>query len=162
MGIARLSIIVAVSENRVIGKLNSLPWYIPEDLKRFRRITTGHPVIMGRRTYQSVGRPLPNRTNIVISRDKNFQAEGIIVVHSLEEALGLAESKPGCEEVFIIGGGEIFAQSIGKADRLYLTLIKGDIKGDIYFPDYSQFKKRKKVGEGRYEKYQYEFLELNR
>lgn len=158
----KVSLIVAVSENGVIGKSNALPWYIPEDLKRFKAITTGHPIIMGRKTHQAIGRPLPDRTNIVITRDKTFKAEGIIVVHSLDEALKQAQGKEGDEEIFIIGGGEIFAQSMDLADKIDLTLVKAKIEGDVYFPDYSQFKKRKKVGQGQTDQYQYEYFELTR
>jgi len=157
-----ISIIVAASENMVIGKKGWLPWYIPEDLKRFKNITTGHPIIMGRKTHQSIGRPLPNRTNIIITRDATYKAEGCIVVNSVEQALQQAQGNPGAQEIFIIGGGEIYQQVMNKVERIYLTLIKGDLDGDVYFPDYSEFKKVI-YEEGReYEGLKYKFINLER
>lgn len=125
-----LSIIVAVADNGIIGDKNSLLWHIREDMLRFRRITTGHPVIMGRKTFDSIGRPLPNRTNIVISR-QNIEIEGCTVVHSLEEAIALF---PREEEIFIIGGAQIYGQAMPLADKLYLTLVHHDYDGDTSFP----------------------------
>ncbi len=137
-----ISIIVAVAgSKRVIGKKGGMPWHIPEELKRFREITTGHPIIMGRKTYESIGRVLPERTNIVITRDPSFAAEGIVIARSLEEALQLAKDQPGNDEVFVIGGGEIYKQALPLADKLYLTVIDMEIEGDTFFPDYSEFKK---------------------
>lgn len=130
-----ISLIVAVARNRVIGEGNRLIWHISEDLKHFKTITSGHPVIMGRKTYESLGRPLPNRTNVVISRQKNYQAEGCIVVHSLIEALLLF---PAAEEVFIIGGAQIYAQALPLADRFYLTEVDADYSGDTYFPEWDR------------------------
>lgn len=156
----KISIIVAVAgKKRVIGKRGALPWYIPAELKRFKEITTGHPIIMGRKTHESIGRALPGRTNIVITRDPNYQAEGCIVVHSLDEAIKVAKEK----EIFIIGGGQIYEQALPRADKLYLTYIEKQIEGDVFFPDYSQFKK--KVNESdwqEHEGYKYKFLELAR
>ena len=129
-----ISIIVAVAENGVIGDKNSLLWHIGEDLRNFKRITSGHPVIMGRKTYESLGRPLPNRTNVVITRsDTGF--EGCTTVHSLEEAVALF---PADEEVFIIGGAQIYAQALPVADRLYLTRVYRSYEGDTRFPDWDE------------------------
>lgn len=158
----KLSIIAALSRNRVMGKKNTLPWYLPEDLKRFKKLTTGHPIIMGRKTYKSIGKPLPNRTNIIITRDINFKAEGCLVTHSLPKALEQAKTSPGNLEIFIIGGGEIYKQTLDLADKLYLTVIEQDIEGDVYFPDFADFKKIIHQEEGESEGYKYKFLELER
>ena len=127
-----ISLIAAMARNRVIGKDGKLPWRIPEDLKRFKKLTTGHCVVMGRKTFDSIGKPLPNRTNIVITRDKSWRADGVVVAHSLDEALGLASG----DEVFVIGGGEIYAAALPKASKLYLTLVEGQWEGDAFFPEY--------------------------
>lgn len=127
-----VSIVVAAAENNVIGRGNGLPWRLPDDLKRFKALTIGKPVIMGRKTYESLGRPLPNRPNIVISRQPGFAAEGCTVVGSLEEALAAAETAP---EAAVIGGAEIFRQVLPRADLLYLTRVHADVPGDTYFPD---------------------------
>lgn len=127
-----ISIIVAIAKNGIIGGGNSLLWHISEDLQRFKRITSGHPVVMGRKTYESIGRPLPNRTNVIITRQQDYKVEGCIVVHSLDEAISMFPSE---EEVFIIGGGEIYNQAWDLADRLYITWVEAKYKGDTYFPD---------------------------
>lgn len=160
----KVSIIVAVAgSKRVIGKAGGLPWHIPEELKRFKSITMGHPIIMGRKTHESIGRVLPERTNIVITRDPAFQAEDVIVAHSLEEALQLAQGQPGSEEVFVIGGGEIYKQALPIADKLYLTLIENEVEGDVFFPDYSEFKKViSQSPEQESDGFKYKFLELER
>lgn len=129
-----ISIIVAVAQNGIIGDKNALLWHIKEDMQLFRRVTTGHPVVMGRKTYESLGRPLPNRTNVVISRQK-LQIEGCTVVHSLEEALALFG---GDEELFIIGGGQIYGEALAIADRLYLTVVEQDYEGDTAFPAWNR------------------------
>lgn len=129
-----ISIIVAVAENGVIGDKNSLLWHISEDMRFFKRTTSGHPVIMGRKTYESLGRPLPNRTNVVISRTTS-QIEGCTVVNSLEQAIGLF---PAEEEVFIIGGGQIYALALEIADRIYITRVKHPYQGDTSFPEWRQ------------------------
>jgi dihydrofolate reductase len=136
-----ISAIAAVAKNRVIGKENDIPWYLPEDLKYFKRTTLNHHVIMGRKSYESVGRPLPKRTNIVVTRDPYFISTGIIVTHSIPEALSIAY-KNGEKEVFILGGGNIYAQSIDLWDKLYLTEVDASPEGDVYFPevDFSQWK----------------------
>jgi dihydrofolate reductase len=129
----RLSLIVAMTEKRVIGVENRLPWRIPADLRKFKEVTLGRPIIMGRKTYDSIGRPLPGRRNIVVSRDPGLRIEGAEVVHSLEAALRLAaEHEDG--EIFVIGGSSLFAEALPLADRLYVTWVKQDIAGDTYFP----------------------------
>lgn len=137
----KLSIIAAISTNRVIGRDNKIPWHISEDLRRFKALTIGHPIIMGRKTFESIGKPLPKRANIVITRDKDYSAPGIDVAHSIEEAIEAAKTKEGSEEIFIIGGGQIYSQSIHLADKLYLTVVDQEIKGDVFFPGYFEFKK---------------------
>ncbi len=130
-GKPRLSLIVAVARNGVIGKDNRLPWHIPEDLKRFRALTMGHHIIMGRRTWESIGRPLPGRTSVVITRDADYTASGAQVVHSLTEAVaGCA----GDAEAFVIGGAEIYREALPHADRVYLTEVMADYPGDVSFP----------------------------
>jgi len=137
---SQINIIVAVGKNRVIGNKNKLIWKLPGDLPRFKVITTGHPIIMGRKTFESFGnKPLQNRTNIVITRNPKFKAEGCIVSSSLEEAIKVAGEID--EQIFIIGGGEIYSQSIKIADRLYLTVVDEKADGDTFFPDYSEFKR---------------------
>ncbi|MBA6340571.1 type 3 dihydrofolate reductase [Colwellia sp. MB02u-10] len=128
-----LSMIVAHANNRVIGKNNDMPWHLPADLAYFKKTTLGKPIIMGRKTYQSIGRPLPGRKNIVISRDDNFQAEGVEVVNSVDAALALVVDSA---EVMVIGGGAIYQHCLAAAQRLYITHINADIDGDTYFPEY--------------------------
>jgi dihydrofolate reductase len=135
-----ISLVVAMSENRVIGIENRLPWNIPEDLKRFKKITSGHPIIMGRKTFESIGRPLPNRTNIVITRNKDYREEGIVACSSLEEAIEWAGRAPGSDEICIIGGGEIFRQALPIADRIYLTVVQWPFEGDAHFPEFDESK----------------------
>ena len=133
--------IAALGEKtRVIGKNNRLLWKIPEDLKRFKAITSGHAVIMGRKTFESIGRPLPNRTNIVITMNPGFEAPGCIISPSLESALEEA-GKIEPSEIFILGGGEIYRQALPYADRLYLFVLYDDAEGDAFFPDFSDFQK---------------------
>ncbi len=124
-----------MDRNRVIGKDNSLPWKLPADMKRFKELTKGKPVIMGRATFESIGNPLPNRTNIVLTREKNFKAEGCVVVHSVDDALKAAK---GNEEIMVIGGANVYSQFIKISDRMYLTLIDEDFEGDAYFPEYDE------------------------
>ena len=138
-----ISLIVAVANNGVIGGGNTLLWNLPTDMKHFREITSGHTVIMGRKTFESIGRTLPNRRNIVITRDKNYTRDDIEVVNSIEEALRLVGLEQGKEfeenqdevEVFIIGGGEIYKQAIDKAQKLYITEVHQDFEGDTLFPE---------------------------
>lgn len=126
-----VALVAALAHRRVIGVANRLPWHLPEDLQRFKRLTMGAPVIMGRRTHESIGRPLPGRRNIVVTRQTQAAWPGCEVAHSLEEALTLAGDVP---EVFVIGGAELYAQALPRADRLYLTLIDADYEGDAFFP----------------------------
>ncbi|MDH3513728.1 MAG: dihydrofolate reductase [Gammaproteobacteria bacterium] len=129
----RVSLIAAMAENRVIGVDNALPWRLPADLRHFRRLTTGHHVIMGRRNYESIGKPLPDRTNIVVTRNPAYHAPGCLVSHSLRQTLQDIQDDP---EVFVIGGAEIYRQALGDADRIYLTLVHANIAGDTYFPEF--------------------------
>lgn len=140
---SRISIVVAIGRdhkhNRVIGCKNELLWHIPEDLKRFKTITLGHPIIMGRKTWESLPekvRPLPGRTNIVVTRDSTYMAPGAQIAHSFPEALSLAKDAPGNEEIFIGGGTELYQASLPFVSRLYLTLIDDEKEGDAYFPAY--------------------------
>ncbi|MCX7176247.1 MAG: dihydrofolate reductase [Proteobacteria bacterium] len=129
----RITLIAAVAKNRVIGAGNALPWRLPEDLKRFKALTLGHPIVMGRKTWESLGRPLPGRTNIVISRAVAFTAPGANLVGSLDQALAAAAAT-GAEEVFVIGGADIYRQALPLAQRLQLTEIDQDFAGDVHFP----------------------------
>ncbi|MBR9919838.1 MAG: dihydrofolate reductase [Bacteroidetes bacterium] len=130
----RISAIVAAGKNNVIGKDNEIPWYLPNDLKYFKRTTLNHHVIMGRKSFESIGRPLPKRTNVVITRNAFFTASGVQVVHSIDEALHNAVNQ-GEHEAFIIGGGEIYKQSMPFWDRVYLTRVNIEMEGDAYFPE---------------------------
>lgn len=126
-----LSLIVAMSRNRVIGHQNQLPWHLPEDLKHFKATTMGNPIIMGRKTFESIGRPLPGRENIVVTRNPAYREEGVIVVHSLAEAIKAC----GDRDAFVIGGAQLYQDALPLADRLYVTLIDQDFAGDTYFPE---------------------------
>lgn len=133
----RVAMIVAQAQNRVIGRDNKLPWYLPGDLKYFKQATLGKPIVMGRKTFDSIGKPLPGRLNIVITRDQSYQPDGVKVVHSLQEAIELAESQAlidGAEELMIIGGEQIYAQALPLAERLYITQVHADVEGDAHFP----------------------------
>ncbi len=134
----KLSLIVAMSRNAVIGIDNQLPWHLPEDLKYFKSVTMGKPIIMGRKTYDSIGRPLPGRTNIVITRDPSWQAEGVSVAQTLEAALSLGQvacNAAGADEIMVIGGEQIYRMTLPAADRLYLTQVDAEVEGDAFFPD---------------------------
>lgn len=137
-----------MSKNRVIGKNNCLPWHLPNDLQHFKRITSGKPIIMGRKTFDSIGRPLPYRTNIVISRSSGNPALGAKYVMTIDDALSLADAEAqisGAEEVVVIGGAEIYRQTLPLAARLYCTLVHAEVPGDAYFPefDWQQFQQIK-------------------
>lgn len=136
---ALIALIWAMARNRVIGRQNTLPWRLPADLAHFKSLTSGHPVIMGRRTFESLGRPLPNRTNIVVSRDRTYSPTGCLAAHSLEEALRLgAQHATGDHPVvFVIGGETIYSQAFTQADRLYITLVDAEIEGDARFPEFN-------------------------
>lgn len=130
----QISIIVARTENNVIGKDNQIPWYLPADLKYFKQTTVGHHIIMGRKCYESIGKPLPGRINIVITRQKKYEAPGCLVVHSLEHALDIARIQ-GEDEAFIIGGAEIYRLALEQTTRLYITEVHAKVEGDVFFPE---------------------------
>jgi len=137
MNTPRINIIAALgARTRAIGKDNDLLWRIPGDLPRVKQLTMGHPLLMGSKTFESIGRPLPGRTNIVVTNDPQWSCEGITVCYSIDEALDTARSLDG-EEVFVFGGGSVYAQTIDRADRLYLTLVDDDTPGDAFFPEYT-------------------------
>ena len=128
---ARVSLILAMSENGVIGVASSLPWHLPAELRHFRAITMGHPIIMGRHTHESIGRVLPGRRNIVVTRNPNYASGGVEVMHSLIEA---SERCADAEEIFVIGGAQLFTEALDHAERIYLTLVHTVVEGDAYFP----------------------------
>ncbi len=130
-----ISIIAALAENRVIGINNTLPWRIPEDLKHFKKLTMGHHMIMGRKTFESIGKPLPGRATVVVSRDRSLKIEGCIVAHSLPEAIAACEND---DEIFVVGGADIYAQALNVADTLYITEIQQDVAGDVWFPEFDR------------------------
>ena len=143
-----LSVIVAVAENGVIGKDNQLPWHIPEDLRYFKQTTMGKPVIMGRKTYESIGKPLPGRVNVVVSRNKDWSADGVLTAQSLDAALQQAAA----DEMFVIGGASLFEEALHRAQRLYLTEIHRPYDGDVRFPawnrnDWKEISRQRKAGD---------------
>jgi len=131
----RISVIAALAKNRVIGIENRLPWRLPEDLAHFKALTLGHPILMGRKTFESLGRPLPGRTNVVITRNADYTPEGCLVAASIPAAIDLCQD---ANEIFFIGGAELYAQAIPLADRLYLTEVDIEAAGDAWFPDYDR------------------------
>jgi dihydrofolate reductase len=155
-----ISLIWAMDENRVIGKDNQLPWHLPEDLKFFKRMTMGHPIAMGRKTHESIGRLLPGRENIVITRQKDYQCDGCTVLHSVQELVDYAAKKK--EEVFVIGGAEIFKEILPFADRLYWTQIYHKFEGDTFFPELNmdewELISKEKGMKDEKNPYDYEFL----
>jgi dihydrofolate reductase len=162
-----ISIIVATAENSVIGKDNQLLWKLSADLKQFRTLTTGHSVIMGRKTFESIGRPLPNRTNIVISRQHDLALpEGVLQANSLEKAIEIAKTHAGNEEIFIIGGGNVYKQALTITDKIYLTEVKASIEGDAFFPKLksSDWKEISRISHAKDEKneFDFDFVELRR
>ena len=128
----RISLIVAMSERRVIGRGGQLPWHMSADLKRFKRLTMGHPILMGRRTFESIGRLLPGRTTVIITRQRDYHVPGALVAHDLDEALQAAS---GDDEVFVIGGAEIYRLALPRITRIYATTVHADVEGDVYFPE---------------------------
>lgn len=158
-----ISLIAAMGRNRVIGKDNALPWRLPADMKRFKNLTLGKPIIMGRKTFESIGRPLPGRTNIIITRDKDFHAQGCVILHSLDEAITSAD---GAEELMVIGGSSVFQQFLPYAKRIYLTIIDEDIEGDVFFPEFdkNEWHERERIEYQPDEKniYRYAFVTLER
>ena len=143
-----ISAIVAVSENNVIGREGHLPWHLSQDLKRFKAITTGHAIILGRKNYDDIGRPLPNRTNYVLSRNKEFQAPGCIVCSSLGEAIEAARAA-GETECFIIGGAAVYREAMPLVKKMYVTRVESDVDGDVFFPEWGEG--WRKVSEERFE-----------
>lgn len=145
MPTTRISLIAALgARTRSLGKGGALLWSLPGDMKRFKALTTGHPVVMGRKTWESLPerfRPLPGRTNFVVTRDESYEAPGATVAYSLESALAQAKAVPDNDEVFVIGGGQIYAEALPYAERLYLTLVEDDAPGDTFFPEYPEFTK---------------------
>ena len=163
MGKTRVSIIAAIGKNRELGKNNRLLWHIPEDMKRFRKLTQGHAVIMGRKTFESIGKPLPNRTNIIITRDKSFQAPNCKIYHSFDDvikAINSGEINGG--EVFVIGGGQIYNQALPHTSTLYLTIVEGTYEADTFFPDYSVFSKTIQKERRESDGYVFTFLVLTK
>ena len=158
-----ISIIAGMDKNRLIGQGDRLPWRLPADMKHFRRYTLGKPVLMGRKTFESIGKPLPKRTNIILTHDRDYQATGCVVTHSIEEALGTASA---CEEIMIIGGASIYKLFLRSADRLYLTCIHDCFEGDVYFPafDLADWQEVKRVNCQPDEKnpHPYSFIFLHR
>ena len=152
-----ITIVVAMGKNREIGVDNQLLWHLPKDLKHFKELTSGHPIIMGRKTYESIGKPLPNRTNIVISRKNDWFEEGILIVGSIKEALKFAKKID--ENVFVIGGGTIYEQTIDLADQLEITLVDATLGADTYFPkiDKKIWQKTQETCHEKDEKNQYDF-----
>ena len=151
------TIVVAMGRNREIGKENQLLWHLPKDLKHFKEITSNHPIIMGRKTYESIGKPLPNRTNIVISRKTDWFEEGILIVGSIKEALKFAKKID--ENIFIIGGGNIYEQTIDLADQLEITWVDATLEADTYFPkiDEKNWRKTDEICHEKDEKNQFDF-----
>ncbi|MDY0931807.1 dihydrofolate reductase [Chryseobacterium sp. CFBP8996] len=151
------TIVVAMGEKNEIGSGNQLLWHLPKDLKHFKDLTSGHPIIMGRKTYESIGKALPNRTNIVVSRKKNWFQEGVLIVGSLKEAVKFAKKID--EDIFIIGGGNVYEQTMEIADRLEVTLVKATLEADTYFPKINEkiWKKTGEICHEKDEKNQYDF-----
>ena len=160
----KISLIVAMASNRIIGQDGQMPWHLSADLKRFKQITMGHPIIMGRKTYEAIGRPLPGRTNIIISRSSAYQPEGCVLVNSVEAAI-----EHGCnlsDEVFVIGGAEIYKAALPLADNLYITQINKEFEGDTFFPeiDYKDWveEQREEVSDNRAAGFSYSFVKLQK
>jgi dihydrofolate reductase len=169
----RISIIVALSDNHVIGNKGQIPWNIPGEQKRVKEITTPHPLIMGRKTHEAIGRILPGRLNVIVTSDMSYQVEGGEVVHSLDEGIQLAteleetrlrQGSGGQGELFIFGGGKIFEEALGKGivDRLYLTIVHKEYVGDAFFPDYPEFTKVIDKEEKEFEELKYTYLTLEK
>ena len=163
----KTSIIVAAAENGVIGKDNQLLWRLSDDLKRFKNLTMGHPIVMGRKTYESIGKPLPGRASIVVTRSADFRAEGVLVVHSLPEALEKARSLDA-DEAFIIGGGEIYREALARdlVDKIYLTRVQTILAGDTYFnipnpADWETTRHEPRPADERHD-YDFQFVDLTR
>jgi dihydrofolate reductase len=165
----KLVLVVAVAENGVIGRKGGLPWRIPGDLKHFKAVTMGKPMVMGRKTYESIGKPLPGRTSIVLTRDKNWRAEGVLVGHSLDEILKLANEdakKTGAKEIAIIGGSALFEETLPMAAKIELTEVHAKPEGDVFFPKYDRaaFRESRREGpmQGEKDDYAYSVVTLER
>jgi len=154
----KISAIVAIAKNNIMGKDNNIPWYLPADLKYFKKVTLGHPILMGRKTYLSIGRPLPKRTNIILTRNPFFIAANCLVVHSIQEGLEIAQEE-NANEVFIIGGSQIYESSMDYWDRLYLTTVDAEVEGDIIFPelDFSEWQLVSEVKHKADDKNEYDY-----
>ncbi|MEK7509697.1 MAG: dihydrofolate reductase [Patescibacteria group bacterium] len=164
---AQISMIAAIGRNRELGKGNELLWRIPDDLKRVRTLTMGHPLVMGRKTFDSIiavtGKPLPGRTSVVVTRDSDWHHEGAVVAHSIEEGIEAAKKAPGSEEIFIFGGAQIYTEALPYADKLYLTLIDDTKEADSHFPPYEdQFTKVVFEESREYEGLKYRWVDLER
>ena len=157
----KISIIAAIGQNRELGKDNKLLWKIPGELSRFKKITMGHPIIMGRLTFESIGRVLPGRTNIIVTRNKNFKVPGAVIVDSLMKGVETAKMEDK-QEIFIIGGGQVFEQAIDVADKLYLTIVHKSFEADTFFPEYSEFRKKIDRIDMKSPDFNYEFLTLEK
>ncbi|MGE0340817.1 MAG: dihydrofolate reductase [Xanthobacteraceae bacterium] len=164
-----LVIVVAVAENGVIGREQQLPWRIPGDLKHFKAVTMGKPLVMGRKTHESIGKPLPGRTNLVLTRDQDWRAEGVIIAHSLEEILRLANedaNKTGANEIAIIGGSSLFEELLPSVSKIELTEVHASPEGDVYFPQYDRtsFRETRREGpmQGDKDEYAYSVVTLER
>jgi dihydrofolate reductase len=163
----KIALIVAAARNNTIGRANKLPWHIPQDLKYFKAVTMGKPIIMGRKTYESIGKPLPGRTNIVITRQPQWSADGVLVVPNLQAAFALAEevgatAATQADETVVIGGAEVYRESLPYAERIYLTKISDDVEGDAFFPELSSAWKVLEVTKGAADSalaYEFQILE---
>ena len=159
----KVSMVAAIGKNRELGKNNKLIWHIPSDVVRFRKLTSGHPIIMGRKTHESIGRLLPNRTNIIITRDPNYKVEGAIVVSSMEDAIEKAKNEQGSGEIFIMGGAQIYTLGMPFANKLYLTKIDAEEPAaDAFFPTYLEFRKIIKRESSEENGLKFEYLDLER
>ncbi len=159
MSKTKISLICAIARDRGIGYQNKLLVHLPPDLQHFKKITSGHMVIMGQNTFESIGNPLPNRVNVVLTQDKNFQAEGCVIKYSIAEAIEFAKASDD-DEIFFIGGASIYAQSIKYADKLYLTLIDKVFEADTFFPEYDEFSKTISEEEHEYNNLKFKYIEL--
>lgn len=158
----RISAIAAMDEKRGIGKDNKLLFKIPEDFRRMRDLTFGHPIIMGRKTFESIGRVLPGRTNMIVTRDTTYKVPGAIICHSLEEAVKVAKEKDS-KEIFIFGGGQVFSEALPLVDRLYLTIVERDFGADTFFPQYEPFFQKVLFEKhGEFDNLKYRFVDLER
>lgn len=160
----KISLIAAMAKNRIIGKDNDMPWHMPADLKHFKAVTMGRPVVMGRKTFDSIGRPLPGRQNVVITRNEDWQHDGVLVAHSKEQALAFLKD---AEEIMIIGGGHVYEQFLPLATHLYLTFIDLDVDGDTQFPDWTQVASWQQIDSEKHQAdekniHDYQFVTLKR